>query len=627
MLQAIRDRVTGVVAFVILGLLAIPFLFFGVESYINTVPEDAVAVVGDHEITVNDFQAEFARHRARLRQEQGDQYDEVATNQPTVRREFLEEMIDQVLLQQHAASIGLSISDDALLQLIQGIEAFRVGNQFSPEAYRQALSAQGLTARGFEQEVREDLMTRTVPTAVTGSAMATEKEIDRMIEIQNEQREVAVIEYPREDHAEEVVVSDEDIADFYADNTAQFMTEERVSVRYVELKASDLTDGLTLSEEELRQRYEAAEARFLSPELRRASHILLEVSDERGDAQTEALAESLIEQIRAGEDFTALAEANSADPISAEQGGDLGLIEPGQMMPAFEQALYDLGEPGQLSDPVKTRFGWHVIRLDEIQPPEGLSFEEARDQIQAEYVDQESEARYIELSERLIDLIFADDSTLEPVSAELDLPIQTTEPFTQAGGEGLAGNSQIIEAAFSDRVLLDQVASDPIEIERNHMVVVILDEHFESEPKPLADVSDDIEQRLLRDAMDAAALQSAQEQLAAVNDNPSLADDLFDEPQTIGRNDFQYGPDFSRELFRLSGAGDDLPSRAVLPTASGYALIELSQVLPGNPAGADEQMRSLMRQQVMFAHIGYEINALMRWLRENTSISVVEDRL
>ncbi len=627
MLQAIRDRVTGVVAFVILGLLAIPFLFFGVESYINTVPEDAVAVVGDTEITVNEFQADFARHRAQLRQQQGDEYDEVATNQPTVRREFLEEMIDQTLLQQHADAIGLSISDEALAQLIQGIEAFQVGNQFSPEAYRQALSAQGLTARGFEQEVRQDLMTRTVPTALSGSAMATETEIDRMIEIQNEQRQIAVIEFPREDHKDTVSVSDEEIERFYEDNVSEFMTEERVSLRYVELKASDLTDDLALSEAELRQRYEAAEARFLSPELRRASHILLEVTDERDEAQTQAFAEDLVEQINAGEDFAQLAETHSADPISADAGGDLGLIEPGQMMPEFEQALYDLDEPGQVSAPVKTRFGWHVIRLDEIQPPEGMSFDEARDQIQAEYVDQESEARYIQISERLIDLIFADDTTLAPVSAELDLPIQTTEAFTRAGGEGLAGDPQVIEAAFSDRVLLDRVASDPIEIDRNHMVVVILDEHFESEPKPLAEVADDIEQRLARDKMNARARQAAEAQLAAIVDEPSVAEALFSEAQTIGRNDFQYGPDFSRDLFRLPGQAGDLPTYTVLATSSGYAVVELSDVMPGNPAQADEQMRDLMRQQVMFAHIGYEVNALMRWLRENTSISVVEDRL
>lgn len=629
MLQAIRDRVTGVVAFIILGLLAVPFLFFGVESYINTVPQDAVAVVGEEEITVNQFQADFARYRAQLRQQQGDQYDEIATNQPTARREFLEEMIDQALLRQHALAVGLAVSDQALLDLIREIEAFRIGNQFSPEAYRQALAASGLTARGFEQEVRQDLLTRTVPTAISGSAVVTEKEIDRMLTVRDEQRTIKVAEFPRDDYADQVTIEPAEIEAFYNDNQSQYMTPELVSLRYVELKADDLTEGLSLSETELRQRYDAAQARFLSPELRRASHILLEVTDERNDATTRALAETLITQIDEGDDFAGLAQTYSADPISAEAGGDLGWIEPGQMMAGFEQALYELSSPNELSSPVKTRFGWHIIRLDEIRPPEGLSFEEARDQIEAEYIEQESEMLYIELSERLVDLIFADDTTLEPVSADLGLEIQVTESFGREGGLGIASRPALIQAAFSDRVLLDKAASDPIEIDRNHMVVVILNEYTDQQPIPLEDVSGAIEAQLRQTALNEAAQQAAESFLNDDTSDQAQAEgvELFSESQTIGRNDFQYGPDFSRDLFRLPAPAEGATSLTVLPTSSGFAVVELESVTPGDPTQATDQARDMMRQQILFSQIGYEINALMEWLRENTEISVVEDRL
>ncbi len=630
MLQAIRDRVTGVVAFIILGLLAVPFLFFGVESYINTVPEDAVAVVGEEEITVNEFQADFARYRAQLREQQGDQYDEIATNQPTVRREFLEEMIDQALLRQHALSVGLAVSDETLLDLIREIEAFQIGNQFSPEAYRQALAASGLTARGFEQEVRQDLLTRTVPTAISGSGVVTEKEIDRMLAVRDERRTIKMVEFPRDDYADQVTIEPAEIEAYYNENQSQYMTEELVSLRYVELRADELTEGLSLTETELRQRYDAAQARFLSPELRRASHILLEVTDERDDVATQALAETLIAQLNEGEEFATLAESYSADPISAQEGGDLGWIEPGQMMAGFEQALYDLEAPNDLSAPVKTRFGWHIIRLDDIRPPEGLSFEEARDQIEAEYIEQESEGLYIELSERMVDLVFADDTTLEPVSAELGLEIKTTEPFGRAGGEGIAAEPAVIQAAFSDRVLLDNAASDPIEIDRNHMVVVILDEYTDRQPIPLAEVSDGIEAELERIALNEAAEQAAESLLAeATSEEPaSETQQPFSESQTIGRNDFRYGPDFSRDLFRLPApAAEGMPSLTVLPTNSGFAVVELESVTPGDPTQATAQAREIMRQQILFSQIGYEINALMEWLRENTEINVIEDRL
>ena len=626
MLQAIRDRVTGVVAFIILGLLAVPFMFFGVESYFNTVPQDAVAVVGEEEITVNEFQSEFAQYRARLRQQQGDQYDEIATNQPTVRREFLEELIDQRLLRLHAQNIGLAVSDEVLLDLIREIEAFQIGGQFNPEAYRQALVASGLTARGFEQQIREDLLTRTVPTAVSGSALVTEKEIDRLLSISNEQRTYTSVRFPSDDYLGSVTVSEEDVAAYYTNNQSQYMTEELVSLRYVELKAEDLTGGLTLSEEELRQRYEAAKARFLSPELRNASHILLEVSDQRGDEATRALAQTLIAELAEGASFADIATEYSADPISAEAGGDLGWIEPGQMMPAFEQGLYELSQVGEISSPVKTRFGWHIIRLDDIQPPEGLSFDDAREQILSEYIARESEALYIELSERLVDLVFADDTTLEPVAADLDLEIKTTEPFGRRGGEGIASDPQILQAAFSDRVLLDQAASDPIEIDRNHMVVVILNQYIEPQPVPMDEVSADIREQLQNEAALAAARDAAEAFLSEVRAEPAMLDE-FSEPQTIGRRDFSFGPEFSRDLFRLPATAIGGDSLSVLPTNSGYAVVNLTAVEPGDPTAVDQQMREIMRQQIAFAQISYEINALMEWLRANTDISVVEERL
>lgn len=627
MLQAIRDRVTGVVAFIILGLLAVPFMFFGIDSYFNTVPQDAVAVVGDQEITVGEFQTEFARYRAQLRQQQGDEYDEIATNQPTVRREFLEEMIDQRLLRLHAQSIGLAVSDEVLLELIRGIEAFQIGGQFSPEAYRQALAVSGLTARGFEQQIREDLLTRTVPTALSGSAVVTEKEIDRLLALRDEMRTASRVDFPSDDYIADVVITDEQVEQFYNDNQALYLTEELVSLRYVELIGDDLVGDFELTEEELRQRYEASKARFMSPELRRASHILLEISDERDDSATRLLAEDIESQLRAGASFSELANTYSADPVSSAEGGDLGWIEPGQMMPAFESALYALDAEGAISTPVKTRFGWHVIRLDGIQIPQGLSFEEARDQIQEEHAAREQEALYIEASERLVDLVFADDTTLEPVAAELDLEIQTTEPFGRQGGLGIASDPQVLEAAFSDRVLLDRAASDPIEIDRNHMVVVILDEFIEPQAVPLELVAPSIEEQLKEEAAKRSAKAAAEAFAAEVADSSEGNELGFGEPQTFGRNDFSQGVDFSRDLFRLPTPSDDAPVISVLPTSQGFAVVSLQEVVPGDPTEAPEQMREIMRQQIAFAQISYEINALMEWLRENTEIAVVEERL
>ncbi|MGY6552922.1 MAG: SurA N-terminal domain-containing protein [Wenzhouxiangella sp.] len=633
MLQAIRERITGIVAIFVLGLLAVPFLFFGVESYIRAVPQDAVATVGDQEISTSEFQTSFARFRAEQRQQHGAAHDEIAINTPVVRRQHLEGMIDEVLLRQHAENMGLVISADMLIELIRQVPAFQINGQFQPDLYQQALRASGLTPRAFERDLREDLMMRMIPSSVASSSIVTEAEIDRMLSLQNETRRLSMIKVPSGLFTEELTVEAEDIQAYYEANLSDFLTTESVSVFYVELDTVALTADATLPEEELRQRYDAARQRFLTPELRQASHILLEVTSERDDAETEALAQTLFDRALQGESFAELAQAFSDDAGSAAAGGDLGFIEAGDMVSEFEDALFDLTLQGEISAPVRSPFGWHLIRLEQIREPEGMSFEEARDQILADFREREAEDLYIELSERLVDLVFADDSSLEPLVAELGLEIRQTETFTRAGGMGVAGDRQVIEAAFSDLVLLDRAVSDPIEVDRNRMVAIKLAEHFPAEPQPLEAVAEQIRDRLLeRKGAEAAreralALrESVREQDLAMSELAETEGLEFFEQAAASRFDFQHGPDFISSLFRLPDPGAE-PSLHVLRVSDGYAVVRLEAVQPGNPVLAQDIERQLMRQQILMGRINEEVEGLLAYLRANTRIRVVEDRI
>jgi peptidyl-prolyl cis-trans isomerase D len=633
MLQAIRDRITGIVAIFVLGLLAVPFLFFGVESYIRAVPQDAVATVGDGEISTSDFQTSFARHRANLRQQQGDAYDEIATNHPIARREHLEGMIDQLLLKQQAEELGLEVTEAALFRIISDIPNFHLDGRFDPELYRQILRGTGRTPRSFERELREDLLVNALPASLSASAAITEAEVDRMIALQQEKRRVSLLEVVYQEFADQVEVSEADIATHYETETDRYLTTEQVQIAYVELNARDLTDGLDLSEDELLRRYESASQRYLTPEARRASHILIAIDGERDTQQARALAGELRLRIADGEDFAELAREYSDDPGSGAEGGDLGWVEPEQMVAPFEDALYGLDAPGDLSEPVETRFGWHVIRLEEIRPPQGMSFEEARGEILAEYIERESEALFIEMSERLVDLVFADDSTLEPLAAELGLEIRTSEPFPRTGGSGIAANQRVVEAAFSDTVLLDRIISDPIELERNQMVVIQLDEHFPAEPRPLEEVAETIRERLMRERAAELARARARELADAAGANGELLEEVagqnelaLEELEGVARFDFQHGGDFLNALFRLPAPGDQ-PTVHVLPRGRNFVVVRLEQVIPGNPAEATENERMSARQQLRFARMGSEVAGLLEYLRENTRIRVVEERL
>lgn len=634
MLQAIRERVTGIVAIFVLGLLAVPFLFFGLDSYMRGVPQDAVAVVGDAEISSSEFQTSFAQYRQRLRQQLGDRYSELETNQPAVRREHLEGMIDQLLLRQYADRIGLRVSDRAVARIIHDIPAFQIEGQFNEDVYVQALRGAGETPRSFQESLREDIQTRLIPQAVSESAVVTETEVDRLISLQRQTRQVSLIAIGAEQFDEQVEITDEDVESYYQENIDSFTTQERVRLAYVELQPEDLIEEASLTEEELRQRYEAARQRYLTPEARRASHILITPEEAGGEEAARARAEELRERIAAGESFEELAAEFSDDPVSAEQGGDLGWIEPEDMVDAFEEALYDLESAGSVSQPVETQFGWHVIRLEEIRPPQGMSFEEARPEILEEHLQRQREELYIEMSERMVDLVYADDSSLEPLAEELGLEIRETDWFTRAGAdEGIAANEEVVQAAFSDLVLLDKAVSDPIEIERNHMVAVRVLEHEPAEPRPLEEVSDQIRQRLLSER----SREMAQERAEALRERIATGDATLESVaeaeglevvsiESLGRNDFQQGPMFIREVFRLPAPGGE-PTLHVVPRQGGYAVVRLEAVQPGNPAEAGESEREMVRRQIRMSRTQEALEGLLTRLREETEISVVEDRL
>lgn len=634
MLQAIRDRVTGLIAFIILGLLAIPFVFVGLDSYIQGVPEDAVATVGDAKITSSEFQTSFAQYRANLRQQQGEDYDEVATNQPIVRREHLEGMIDQLLLRQYAAELGLAVSDRELQEIIAEIPAFQVAGQFSAEQYRTVLRSTGRTPTSFDAELREDLLINAIPGALTASIAPTETAVDQIIRLRQQTRDLAVLTVSPTDFEDQVEITDEDVATFYEENPDDFRTVEQVRVVWMELSADQLGQDLSLTEEQLQLRYESSAERYLTPEARRASHILVAASGERTNEEAEALAVEILERLNSGEAFAELAREFSDDPVSAEAGGDLGLIEPDQMVEPFEEALYELIEPGTISEPVQTRFGWHIIRLDEIREPEGMSFEQARDQILSEYVETESERLYIEQSDRLIDLIFADDSSLENLAEELGLEVQTSAAFSRVGGQGVLSDPQVVEAAFSDRVLLDNAVSDLIDLGDSRAVVVQLEEHLPSVVRPLEEVAESIRTRLRLERAADRAREHAQSLMAeiqsgAVDSLEALAEREGMELEVIeglARFDFQHGADFIQQAFRLA-APTDGSSLYILDKGRDFAITRLDAVVDGDPAAASEAERDGIRQQLRFVTGDYEIAGLLEYLRKTTEIIVLDNRL
>lgn len=636
-LQSIRERLTGVLAFTILGILVIPFALVGVNQYFTSSGGNLVATVNESEITFNDFNQSFSNYRRRMQSIMGAAYDPVEFDQLTMRRQHLDSLIDQELIIQAAQSMGLDVDDVTLAAEIRNIPAFQVDGEFNADVYQSRLQVQGLTPRQFQDEMRLQFVVNQLPRNITSSSIATSSEIEEFVALLDQSRTFRAAMVPAETPEIAPEFSEEEITAWYENHSVDYQSEEQVVIEYVELDSAFMPAGQPPEEDFLREQFEAQQARFISPEQRRVSHILIEVAPDADEAELETarqIAEDLSQRARAGEDFATLARENSQDQGSAADGGDLGWVETGVMVQAFENAMYELSMEAPISDPVQTGFGWHVIRLMEIREAAGMSFEEARMTLVMEYQEDEAARAFLEQADRLVDLIYEDPTTLESAALVLDLTVNEAGPFTRAGGEGIAANPEVIEAAYSDLVLLQGSVSDPINLDENRLVMIRLKEHMPVALKPLEDVREGIVVTLSDNMAREIAETKASDLLAALQsgdqDFEALAVESgfeFGLHEAIKRNSIVPDATLVQEVFRLQAPAEGSPVQTVLPTTAGFAVVELESVIAGELDGDDLLVQQQYERVLANTSASHEASALMRQLRASAVVEVFEDRI
>ena len=652
-LQVIRERLSGIIAFFIFGILIIPFAFVGVNSYFRSSTDNNVAKVNDVEITTNDFSQGFQNYRRRMQSLMGENFDPEHFDQPIVRRQFLDSLIDQKLIEQASEQSGLTVDNDHLAAAIREIPAFQVDGVFNADVYQSRLQAQGTSAQEFESRMRSQLLLGQFPDAITSSAIATDSELAQFVAFEDQQRSFkALVVNANADSSPEKAgetadgkpVAEAKLAEpeaeaiqaWYDSHPQLFRSQEQVTIEYIELDASKLDEDVTPDDDQLRARFEEQKSRFVTPETRLASHILIEVAPGADAATVETArqtAADLAKRARDGEDFAALAKEYSKDAGSASMGGDLGWIEPGFMVKAFEDGLYAMTKDAPISDPVQTSFGWHVIQLRDIRPPEGMTFEEARETLLAEFLKETQERKYLELADRLVDLIYEDPTTLNSAAEELGLKVQEAGPFGRAGGEGIAANPAVVAAAFSDLVLEQASASDPVELGENHMVVVRLKEHKPEALQPLDEVRD----RVIAGVQHDQAMQLAAERAEAIKvqveggtDPLTLAEEgkvVLIQADSALRSGKEQPADLLAQVFRMARPTGDAPRIATVPLANGYAVVVLASVADGQLKEGDLIGLQNYKRRIANATANAEAFGFLRLLRKQSKIEVYEDRL
>jgi len=504
MLHLFRESVGRYVAIAILALIAVTFIFFGIDFSITQL--SFAAKVNGEAIPLQDFERELQltqnQYQQALRIELTDDL------RRALRQQVIEEMVVRETLLQSARDAGYRISDGRLVGEIRNIDAFKVDGQFSADVYRSRLTAEGLTPRMFEEEQRDQATLVELQRGLVDSAFITPAEFRRNIELYYERREISWAEFLAADFADQVEVTDSDVADYHAGNADRFMTQEAVDIEYVELTLDGVAATIEISEEQLREQYDAEAERFANSEERRVSHILIEV-DGDDTAAAEAEAQAVRERLDAGEDFAALAAEVSDDIGTRNDGGDLGFIARGVLPAAFEDALFSL-DVGEIAGPVETEFGFHVLRLDERRAGEQPPFEVVRDQIRDDLATEEAYTTFLDLANDLDEAAYEAGSDLATVAEQFGLPLQTLEGLTaDGGGDRFIDPAPVIAAAFDDDAIASGNNSSLIDLGQDEVVIIRVTGHHLPEPEPLEAVVDEIRELLTDEAASELAAAAA----------------------------------------------------------------------------------------------------------------------
>ena len=596
MLQKIRDRLTGKFAMVILAIIFVPFAFFGVTNY-NFLSAGWAARVNDAEISL--FQLENAYQNQVL---QLSEYGELpAEYLASIKSGILERLIRDLLVDLHVARAGYRVDDAMVTELIQEASQFREDGVFKKELYYAWLDQTAQDAQRFEAQQRLAIRNSQLQRGIGATAFVTPSEYRRYLNLYGEQREVSLATFDVAALADTVVVKDEDIVAHYDARPDDFLSRETVDFEYIELRRDLLTQEVEISEEELLQYYEESANRFRQDEQRRASHILILFDDDEAAAEEQAVA--LTARANAGEPFEDLARQYSKDGGTSEQGGDLGAILQTQMPGPLGDAIFAMTE-GEIQGPVRSDFGFHVIRLNDIIDGGPLPLDEVRGELERDLRTRAADSRFLELERTLADTLF-DANDLAVMAESSGLEVAPATGFTRTGGEPFGASQPAIEAIFGDSVLFDGQISDVVEIDRNRSAVFQVTEYHPEARKSIDEVRSVIKfnlqsQRALnmvqeRVRLFVEKLQDGQAFAAAASDFEAVSS----APVLVGRQNESMDPVVLDAIFRSKKpAPGGVRIDNTVSSTGDVTVFMITAVVPGRPEAVPLADRDARKEQL-----------------------------
>lgn len=623
MFDAVRNNQRIVQIF--LGLITLPFAFWGVDSYVrNSGAGNDVASIGDSRVTVQQFDQALRERQDQMRQAMGASFKPEMINSPEARLSVLNSLIDQQLLMLESSKNRLVVTDGALRDVIGSIPSLQEDGKFSMEKYERALRAQGMSQPQFEAKLRQDLTLRQLMGTISDSAFVSQAQATTILNLQLEERQYSEFRIAPEQYADKVKVDADAVKKFYDQNQTQFEIPEQVKVEYVILSLDSMLSQISVGDAEIKARFEGHKDKYQQPEERRASHILIVAKTEGEKAAAKAKAEEVLKEVRkTPAKFADLAKQYSQDPGSAKSGGDLGYFGRGMMVKAFEEAVFKQKE-GEISDVLESEFGYHIIKLTGIKTAKVKSLDEVRADIVSELKREAATRKFAESAEAFNNTVYEQSDSLQPAAEKFRLKIQQSgwlkknPDQREAAALGPLANEKILASLFSEDAVKNKRNIEAYEIAPNTLLSARVVEHVAASTRPLESVKNDIE-KLLK-AQEAATLakntgESRLEELKKGGDDKLAWSSLKSASRMQSRD---LPPAAVRAVFKAEV--QKLPAYAGASVGGAYVLYKIVKV--NAPEKLDEARRNALQDE--YAHIlaQEELSAYLNALRARYKIDI-----
>ena len=635
MLQSIRDRSQGLVVGIIVTLISLTFVLVGIQSYLEGGSKVVVAEVDGHEIYLTNFQQNLQRFRQRAQSLLGDTFNPLDWDRPEIKERVINELIDNRVTAKLARQAWLRVGDAQVAAELQIIPAFQDdGGKFSRGLYEQRTRLLGYSELTFEERMRDELMRSQLYAGVGGSEIITADELTMIHRLLDQKRDIGYAVVPGSGYANAVTISDDELSAYYEENSANYREEEKVALEYVEVSASILSSTIELSELELNERYLLDIDAYTSTEKRDAEYILVPLSRKASELELQNATSKLLEvseRFKSGSSVEQIAEENGQNDDFKVQASRTGLFGKGVMAQAFEDSVFSL-EVGQFSEPVRTDFGLHIIKLLQVVPSHTKAFEEVRVNVETAIIETEAQKLYFEVAEEFSTSVYENPQDLVTTAEALGLEIKKLD-FLNREALTVLFSEQAATAIFDTEVVMENMNSLPVELPDGRLVAFRSNGYQPSKVPPIFEIRDAVEADLttarLRDVVETKALKL----IEAVDSGQSVSDVIaaegLDWKNVIGakRDSVDVNRAIINKAFSAVMGDSGVVYFSVPVGLSDYAVVRVSNVVFPSKDELDESSGATLREQIEEEKRESSWAAYVRDLREQSRVEIYHGRL